>query len=250
MTNINDNQIQEGDIRNVKRVDIKNDWNYPNQLSHPASDEKVQAYLKNKNDKPAAFPKLVIFIFVVLLVLYGIVHGICNLARAAKEESAKNYANVITVDDASEASDEAEKTELQPNKTYMTDDKQFEFTYDDGKYSGHEGITITAYLGDSKEVTVPKEIQGFPVLLIKRSTFEGNSTIEKVTIEAEITTGGDIFRDCEALKEVIFPATIEKLGYTTFYNTPSLETVTVHKGCEVHDGFGGYNASPTVNYID
>ena len=48
MENMNDYQIQDGDIRKVRRVEIRDDWDSPEQIAHPVSEEKVQEYLKNK----------------------------------------------------------------------------------------------------------------------------------------------------------------------------------------------------------
>ena len=74
MENMNDYQIQDGDIRKVRRVEIRDDWDSPEQIAHPVSEEKVQEYLKNKSDKPMMLPKMVLAALVGLLVLYGIVH--------------------------------------------------------------------------------------------------------------------------------------------------------------------------------
>ena len=245
----------KGDVRNLRRVQTGEYWKSAEQIVYPVNNEKVQEYLKNKDDKPFVFPKIAVLAFAGLLVVFGVVHGISNLFRTAAEEASKNYANVLTVDkdDTSPNKDngtvdEAKKTELQVGTTYLTEDKQFEFTFDDGKYSGVEGITITEYLGDATEVTLPKEIQGYPVIDVQRSTLEGNNSIEKVIIESEIKTMS--FRDCAALKEVIFPATVNELGGSTFYNTPMMESVTVDKGCYVDKDFGGYDSSPAINYVE
>ena len=42
MENMNDYQIQDGDIRKVRRVEIRDDWDSPEQIAHPVSEEKVQ----------------------------------------------------------------------------------------------------------------------------------------------------------------------------------------------------------------
>ena len=76
MENMNDYQVQDGDIRKVRRVETKDDWDSPEQIAHPVSEEKVQAYLKNKSDKPMMLPKMVLAVLAGLLVLYGIVLGI------------------------------------------------------------------------------------------------------------------------------------------------------------------------------
>lgn len=94
MENINDYQVQDGDIRKVRRVEIKDDWDSPEQIAHPVREEKVQEYLKNKSDKPMMLPKMVLAVLAGLLVLYGIVYGICNLMRANGGNSSKSYASV------------------------------------------------------------------------------------------------------------------------------------------------------------
>ena len=70
----------------------------PEQIAHPVSEEKVQEYLKNKSDKPMMLPKMVLAALVGLLVLYGIVHGICNLMRANGGNSSKSYASVAMME--------------------------------------------------------------------------------------------------------------------------------------------------------
>ena len=104
MENMNDYQIQDGYIRKVRRVEIRDDWDSPEQMAHPVSEEKVQEYLKNKSDKPMMLPKMVLAALVGLLVLYGIVHGICNLMRTNGGNSSKSYASVamMEVDGAEE----------------------------------------------------------------------------------------------------------------------------------------------------
>lgn len=245
----------KGDVRNLRRVQTGEYWKNAEQIAYPVNNEKVQEYLKNKDDKPFVFPKMVFLTFVGLLALFGMVHGISNFFRTAAEEASKNYANVITVDTEETSqnntnvitADEAKKTELKSGTTYLTEDKQFEFTYDDGKFSGKEGITIKGYQGNATDVTLPKDIQGYHVIDVQRSTFEGNNSIEKVIIESEITGIG--FRDCAALKEVIFPATVNELGQGTFYNAPMMENITVDKGCFVNDDYA-FNAAPTINYVE
>ena len=98
MEKMNDYQIQDGDIRKVRRVEIRDDWDSPEQIAHPVSEEKVQEYLKNKSDKPMMLPKMVLAALVGLLVLYGIVHGICNLMRANGGSSSKSYASVAMME--------------------------------------------------------------------------------------------------------------------------------------------------------
>lgn len=239
----------EGDVRGLKRVPVAEEWGKAKHIVAPVDDNRVQEYLHKKDDKPFALPKVAVLTFAGLFVAFGIVHSISSFIQNMQEEASKNYADVIVADEDgdSDSGKDVKRTELKPGETYRTADGQFEFTYNDGKYAGQEGLTITGYLGDATEVMLPKEIQGYPVVEIDRSTLEGNNTVENVVVESEISKLD--FRDCAALKEVVYPVTVNEIGYGTFYNTPALEKVTVDKGCYVSDEFA-YEVSPIINYVE
>ena len=159
------------------------------------------------------------------------------------DEFAYEVSPVINYVEMSEGASDTSHIEMVEGHNYYTADGQFQFRFQEGS------VQLRRYIGDSTEVTVPKEIQGYPVTNLAR-IFEGNNFIEKVTIEAQIESANDIFRDNEALKEVTLPASVTRIGYTCFYNTPSLQTLTVHEGCEVDSACAGYDVQPTVNYVN
>ena len=247
----------EGDVRGLKRVPVAEEWGKAKHIVSPVSDSRVQEYLQKKDDKPFALPKVAVLTFTGFFVAFGIVHSISSFIRNVQEEASKNYADVIVADEDGDSGSggggdsvsgkDVQRTELKVGETYLTTDGQLEFTYNDGKYAGQEGLTITGYLGNATEVTLPKDIQGYPVVGVNRSTLEGNNTVEKVVVESEVSKVD--FRDCAALKEVVFPVTVNEIGRDTFYNTPALEKVTVDKGCYVSDEFA-YEVSPVVNYVE
>ena len=89
----------------------------------------------------------------------------------------------------------------------------FQYTTKDGK------ITIVAYLGNEKTVSVPKEIGGCSVTHIADTAFEGNLTLEKVILPSSLESiGWFAFRGCIALCEVQAPASITKIEYGAFEN--------------------------------
>lgn len=253
----------EGDVRGLKRVPVAEEWGKAKHIVSPVSDSRVQEYLQKKDDKPFALPKVAVLTFAGFFVAFGIVHSISSFIRNVQEEASKNYADVIMADEDGDSNSgksdgsgrggdsvpgkNVQRTELKTGEIYRTTDGQLEFTYNDGKYAGQEGLTITGYLGNATDVTLPKDIQGYPVVGVNRSTLEGNNTVEKVVVESEISKLD--FRDCAALKEVVFPVTVNEIGRDTFYNTPALEKVTVDKGCYVSDEFA-YEVSPVVNYVE
>lgn len=239
----------EGDVRGLKRVPVAEEWGKARHIVSPVSDSRVQEYLQKKDDKPFALPKAAVLTFAGFFVAFVIVHSISSFIRNVQEEASKNYADVIVADEDgnSDSGKDVKRTELKIGETYRTADGQLEFTYNDGKYGGQEGLTITGYLGNATEVTLPKDIQGYPVVRVNRSTLEGNNTVEKVVVESEISKVD--FRDCATLKEVVLPVTVNEIESNTFYNTPALEKVTVDKGCYVSDRCA-FEVSPVINYVE
>ena len=89
----------------------------------------------------------------------------------------------------------------------------FQYTTKDGK------ITITAYVGKEKVVSVPDEIGGCPVTHIADTAFEGNLTIEKVILPKYLESiGWFAFRGCIALNEVEASSSISKIEYGALEN--------------------------------
>ena len=276
MDNRNIYGIPEGSIRNVKHVQPDKYWESDYQMSQPATEEQIKAYLDARNDKPSTFPKLVWLTFAALIALYVTVHGVCNIFRTAQdniqdiqnsltaklEDTAADQAtqgnNSIadTIDTGVTATEAAETTTEEPkyehDVTYYTEDGQYAFVVE-STFEGNdfiEVIRLTEYLGDATEATVPEEIDGYPVRSVARSTFSENDTIEKVIIEAKLDSIGGIFRDDAALRELVLPSSVKHIGYLDFYNTPSLASLTVSSDCDVNPQCAGYDVNLTINYVD
>lgn len=62
--------IQEGDIRCLKRVPIVKYWESPQQISKPASDKAIQNFLSIKDDFPHITVGKVWIIFGVLFIFF------------------------------------------------------------------------------------------------------------------------------------------------------------------------------------
>lgn len=89
----------------------------------------------------------------------------------------------------------------------------FQYTTKDGK------ITITAYIGKEKVVSIPDEIGGCPVTYIADTAFENDHTLEKVIFPKTVEgIGWFAFRGCIALCEVEIPSTVSKIEYGAFDN--------------------------------
>ena len=89
----------------------------------------------------------------------------------------------------------------------------FQYTTKDGK------ITITAYVGNEKIVSIPDEISGCPVTYIADAAFENHRTIEKVIIPKTVNgIGWFAFRGCIALSQIEIPSSVAKIEYGAFDN--------------------------------
>lgn len=276
MDNRNIYGIPEGSIRNVKHIQPDKYWENDCQMSQPATEEQIKAYLDAQNDKSSVFPKLVWLTFAALIALYVTVHGVCNIFRTAQDNiqdfrnsltakledttseqvTQENNSIADTIDTGVTAIEAAEATteepKYEPDVTYYTEDGQYAFVVEN-TFEGYdfiEVIRLTEYLGDATEATVPEEIDGYPVRAVDRSTFSENDSIEKVIIEAKLDSVGGIFRDDAALKEVVVPSSVKHIGYLDFYNTPSLASLTVSSDCDVNPNCAGYDVNLTINYVD
>ena len=106
----------------------------------------------------------------------------------------------------------------------------FQYTTKDGK------ITITAYKGKEKTVSVPDEIGGCPVTHIADTAFENNLTLEKVILPKHLESiGWFAFRGCIALCEVQAPSSISKIEYGAFENCNAKLTFVCGAGTYVEE---------------
>lgn len=99
--------------------------------------------------------------------------------------------------------------------------EQSDFSYTDFSQFGWDAIEITAYEGTDKEVVIPAEIDGKPVVSV--TGFYGTE-ITSVTIPASVTSlFMDSFAECLELEEVIFLGDTPDFKLSAFENTPWLE---------------------------
>ncbi len=98
------------------------------------------------------------------------------------------------------------------------------FAVNYGKFSCeivNDQIVITKYIGTGvTNVTVPKTLNGLPVVAIGEGAFKGNTEITSVTVkEGVYDIGASAFEDCTALATINLPDTIIHIGEKAIYNT-------------------------------
>lgn len=101
----------------------------------------------------------------------------------------------------------------------------FEYTVDDAG-----NATITKYNGNAYTLTIPEELDGYPVTAIGKGAFRNNKRLGSVVIpDAVISIGIDAFNGCSNLQNVILPDN-NKYTYIdegVFANTTSLNDIQI-----------------------
>lgn len=96
---------------------------------------------------------------------------------------------------------------------------------------GH-GLTagIRGYTGDSTEVVVPSEVDGYKVTEIGSSAFK-ESNITSITIPEGVTEiGYEAFFGCSSLKSIVLPDSLTNIVNDAFPGCSSLESIVIPEG--------------------
>ena len=85
---------------------------------------------------------------------------------------------------------------------------------------------------ESTELTIPKELDGYPVVGIVDGAFRGNHlNIKNIIIPNSVRhIEYGAFRNTTNLLSVVFPNTITNMGSSVFYNSPNLATIYLEEG--------------------
>ncbi len=96
-------------------------------------------------------------------------------------------------------------------------------------YSTNDGTaTIMLYSGTNTEITVPSQIEGFNVSKLLSTSFNNNTTIEKVVLPNTITNIDEAtFYNCSNLKTITLSNNLSRIGKGAFYNCSSLTSIHI-----------------------
>ena len=93
-------------------------------------------------------------------------------------------------------------------------------TSGDWEYSVSDGkALITYYKGSDADVTIPSELDGYPVMGTGGSALANKSSLTSVTFPDGATIiGGSTFHSCQSLRSVTVPASVASIAWDVFYN--------------------------------
>ena len=101
-------------------------------------------------------------------------------------------------------------------------------SYDGENYI--EGLTIYDFVGDEKNIIIPSEIDGYPVIKIEDYVFSG-SDIETLKLNEGLREVGEwIACNCNKLQWVSFPSSLVECKYYLFCGCANLQTIDFPNG--------------------
>lgn len=100
---------------------------------------------------------------------------------------------------------------------------QFIFTTNNG------AITITQYIGQGGDVTIPDTVNALPVTTIGPAAFYQVSSLTSVTFGTNVTTiANNAIFQCPSLASVTIPASVTNIGQGPFLDCKSLTAISVN----------------------
>ena len=89
-------------------------------------------------------------------------------------------------------------------------------------------VTIKIFVGDGKEVVIPREIDGKPVTSIGAEAFNNCKNLTSITIGNSVTSiARYTFHKCSGLRTITIPDSVISIGHQAFRDCSSLESITI-----------------------
>lgn len=161
---------------------------------------------------------IVVIVFAMVLTLSA-----CNSNNTLSESLPDSTVST----NPTEVTSKQEKGSLPALEIEDSPAKDFDFKVSDKK------VILTKYLGNSKIVKIPDNIDGYPVKELDYATFSGfkreaNQAIEQIILPEGIEILGNFaFSHALSLVTVNIPASVTSIGKRVFSNCDKLESIVV-----------------------
>ena len=108
---------------------------------------------------------------------------------------------------------------------FLGDDKRLK------RYEDSTDLSIIAYKGKDKTVSIPEYFEGRPPVAIQRNAFKGNRTVRSVQIPATVyNIGREAFAGCGNLKEIQLPEDLRIIESKAFSGCGKLKSIRIPNG--------------------
>ena len=95
--------------------------------------------------------------------------------------------------------------------------------------------TITDYIGQGGDVSIPSEIDGKQIKAIGANSFRDTNTLKTISIPNSITTiGNTAFMNCSSLKGIYIPSSVTDIGSQAFYGCDENLIIYCHSESAAH----------------
>lgn len=195
-------------------------------------------------------------LFLTLFVVTALLLLSCDTEDVSSDGDINNTSSIDESSVISEISDNVSSGAVAEDapEEYI-DEQRFRYVKSyTSDYYYLDGTTDSSYLEEIKEIVVPEEIHGLPVVMLGDYAFSGAFSVEKITLPDTLKIisdgvflsnialqeiripdsveyiGDEVFRNCSSIKEIYFPASVITIGNAALRDTIGLETITVEKG--------------------
>ncbi len=95
--------------------------------------------------------------------------------------------------------------------------------------------TITDYIGQGGDISIPREIDGRTVKTIGTNSFRDTDTIKTVSMPNGVKSiGNTAFMNCTGLEGIFIPSSVTDIGAQTFYGCSENLIIYCHSGSSAH----------------
>lgn len=183
------------------------------------------------NDVMIYFPEGVMKKLLLIFLAIFIICGGAALAEEPQEVVPTEEPIVSDVENTPEITEEPTVTEPVSTATPKPEEKETsnDIVAKPKKISGEfeysqsaDSVSITAYKGKSRKVSIPEKINGVLVDSIADGAFQNSNIVEVVLPEVITSIGNKAFRGCEELSYINLPGSIANIGEDAFEDCHSL----------------------------
>ncbi len=173
----------------------------------------------------------------------------CDSLEGLKFKGWKEQWKAITIEENNDA-----LVDIYFDVTYIpeeqkTTDTGFTYVLDRAR----EGVVIVAYTGTAKSVSVPVNIEGYPVIKIDDKAFYNNDYVVSVVLPYKLSEiGSEAFYSCSQLTTINIPSNVKKIEFATFQFCAKLEKIILPSAMEEIDtwAFSGCGSLASVVWPD